>query len=85
MINMKQKAKKILGVLLIIFGIFGGLYVGVYSMFIQPIIEACKAFDAGNLTGMIIGTTILKCIFAGAVGSIILYVCCKLGVWLMEK
>lgn len=52
----------------------GGLYVGGWLMFIQPIIEACKHFDAGTLTGLIVGTTVLKCIFASAVGCIIVYV-----------
>jgi hypothetical protein len=67
--------KKIIGgVLLMIAGIVGGLYVGGWVLFIQPIIEACQAFDAGTLTGTIVGITVLKCIFASAVGSIIAYV-----------
>ena len=66
--------KKIIGVLLIIAGVVGGLYVGGWMLFIQPIIEACQAFDAGTLTGTIVGITVLKCIFASAVGSIIAYV-----------
>ena len=82
---MKQNVKDIFGVLLIIAGILGELYVGTYIMFIKPIIEACKAFDAGTLTGMIIGTTVLKCVFSGAVGGIILYIFCRLGVWLMNE
>ena len=48
-------------------------------MFIKPIIEACKAFDSGTLTGMIVGVTVLKCIFASFVGSIIAYVGCLIG------
>lgn len=52
----------------------GGMYVGGWLMFIQPIIEACKHFDAGTLTGLIVGTTVLKCIFASAVGLLIVYV-----------
>lgn len=52
----------------------GGLYVGGWVMFIQPIIEACTHFDAGTLTGLMVGTTVLKCIFASAVGGIIVYV-----------
>ena len=63
--------KKFIGVLLIIAGICGGLYVGGWMMFIQPIIAACKSFDAGTLTGLIVGIAVLKCIFAGAVGSTI--------------
>lgn len=63
--------KNIIGNLLIAAGVVGGLYVGGYLMFIQPIIETCKAFDTGTLTGLTIGVTVLKCIFAKAVGSII--------------
>ena len=66
--------KKIIGVLLMIVGVVGGLYVGGWMLFIQPIIEACQTFDAGTLTGTIVGITVLKCIFASAVGSIIAYV-----------
>ena len=66
--------KKIVGILLMIAGVVGGLYVGGWMMFIQPIIEACQAFDAGTLTGTIVGVTVLKCIFASAVGSIIAHV-----------
>ena len=72
---MKKKksgiVKNMIGNLLIAAGVVGGLYVGGWVMFIQPIIEACKAFDAGTLTGLIVGVTVLKCIFATAVGSII--------------
>lgn len=56
-------------------GIIAGLYVGGWLMFIQPIIEACKHFDAGTLTGLIIGTTVLKCVFASAVSGLIIWVC----------
>ena len=65
--------KNIIGNLLVVAGIAGGLYVGGWMMFITPIIEACKAFDAGTLTGTIVGITVLKCIFASAVGSVIAY------------
>ena len=65
--------KNIIGNLLVVAGIIGGLYIGGWMMFITPIIEACKAFDAGTLTGAIVGITVLKCIFASAVGSVIAY------------
>lgn len=55
-------------------GIAGGLYLGCWTMFIQPIIEACQHFDAGTLTGVIVGTTILKCVFSGAVGAVVIYI-----------
>ncbi len=75
---MKKRKSKIvknmIGNLLVVAGVVGGLYVGGWIMFIQPIIEACKAFDAGTLTGLIVGVTVLKCIFATTVGSIIAYI-----------
>ena len=75
---MKKRKSKIvkymIGTLLVVAGVVGGLYVGGWIMFIQPIIEACKAFDAGTLTGLIVGVTVLKCIFATTVGSIIAYI-----------
>lgn len=77
--------KKFIGALLMIAGVFGGLYVGGWLMFIKPIIEACKAFDTGTLTGMIIGITVLKCIFASTVGGIIAYVGCRVGTVLVVR
>lgn len=66
--------KVIMGWSVLIGSIVCGLYVGGWMMFIQPIIEACKAFDAGTLTGLIVGTTVLKCVFASAVGGIIVWI-----------
>lgn len=71
--------RSIIGNLLIAVGVVGGLYVGGWIMFIQPIIEACKAFDAGTLTGLIVGVAVLKCIFASAVGTIIGYIGVLIG------
>jgi len=62
--------KNIIGVLLIALGIIGGLYVGLWLLFIQPIMVACVAYDMGTLTATIIGTTIIKCILASVVGSV---------------
>lgn len=72
--------KKFFGILLIILGIVGGLYVGGWLMFVKSILVACSAFDAGTLTGGLVGVTIVKCIFASAVGSIIFYTGYILGV-----
>ena len=66
--------RNIIGSLVLIAGIILGIYVGGYIMFVDPIIEACKHFDAGTLTGMVVGATVLKCIFASVVGWIIFYV-----------
>ena len=71
--------KKLLGVLFIAGGIIGGLYVGGWIMFIQPIIAACKSFDAGTLTGTIVGWTVVKCIFASFVSGIIAWLGSVIG------
>lgn len=69
-----KKIGNIIHLLIFAASIVCGLYVGGWLMFIQPILEACEHFDAGTLTGVIIGTTVLKCIFASAVGGLIAYV-----------
>lgn len=71
--------KNVIGILFIIVGVLGGLYVGGWLMFVQPIIAACKSFDAGTLTGTIVGITVLKCIFASFVGGIIVWVGSVIG------
>lgn len=71
--------RKILGVIIAIAGIGLGLYVGGWLMFIKPIIACCMAFDAGVLTGTIVGWTVIKCIFASFIGSIIGYVGILIG------
>lgn len=60
------------------------VYVGAWVMFIKPIIYACQAFDASTLTGMIVGMTILKCIFSGAVGWSIAYIGTLIGAYIED-
>lgn len=72
--------RRIIGGLIMVASVLGGAYVGIWLMFIQPIIEACKAFDAGILTGTIIAITVLKCVFSGTVGGLISYLGILLGV-----
>lgn len=71
--------KKLFGVLFIIAGILGGLYVGGWLLFVQPIIDACKAFDSGTLTGTIVGWTVVKCIFASVIGGLITWIGSVIG------
>ena len=54
-----------------IISVLAGLYVGGWLMFIRPIMTACAMFDAGTLTAVIIGKTVLSCLFAGIVGTVI--------------
>ncbi len=75
--------KQVLGFLFIVAGVLSGLYVGGWMLFIKPIINACKMFDAGTLTGVIVGTTVLKCIFASLVGSVIAWLGFFVGSFLL--
>ena len=71
--------RKIIGTLIIAGGCGYALYLAGWSMFIKPIVDCCKAFDSGSLTGLMIGTSVLKCIFAGPVGCIVAYVSIIIG------
>ena len=54
--------KDVLFWITIIIGIILGIYVGGWLLFIKPIVVACAAYDAGTLTGSMIGWTIIKCL-----------------------
>ncbi len=66
---MKEKIRGILFLIFMISSIVLGCYVGGWLMFIKPIMNCCIAFDAGMLTGNMIGLTILSCVFSGGVGT----------------
>jgi hypothetical protein len=76
--------KKLFGILIIIGGILLALYLGLWVMFIHPIKTACKAYDVGMLTGMLLGKTILLCIFASVVGGFIAWLSIVIGGILIE-
>ena len=69
--HIKFKVRTVLGVLIMVVGFAIAGYMGIWEMFIGPIIDACKHFDAGTLTGLIIGKTVIKCVFASTVSSLI--------------
>ena len=66
--------RDIIGIIIGVLSVIGGIYVGGWLMFVQPIIGACQHFDAGTLTGVIVGITIIKCVFASVVGTLIAYI-----------
>lgn len=74
-----EDVKAVVGVVLMVIGVIGGIYVGGWLMFIQPILDACYHFDAGTLTGTIVGVTVLKCVFSGTVGWVIAAIGMGLG------
>lgn len=59
----------------IIVGIALSIYTGGWLLFIKPIIAVCAAYDAGTLTGSMIGWTIIKClVFAPIAAKVIMSV-----------
>lgn len=46
-------------------------YVGLWLMFIKPIFDCCEAIDMGTLSGGLVAISIVKCLFAGVVGTVI--------------
>lgn len=71
--------KKIWASLILIVGIVTACYFGGWIMLLKPIIDCCKAFDSGMLTGLMIGISILKCIFASAVAYMIFFIFSRLS------
>lgn len=65
----KEDIKLYIAVGIMIIGAIAALYIGGWLMFINPIITACTAYDAGMLTGSLIMITVLKCIFSGVIGG----------------
>jgi hypothetical protein len=79
-----ETVKIVIGGIIIVGSIIAAAYVGIWEMFIGPIIEACKAFDAGTLTGLMVGKTVLKCFFASTVSGLILWIGPMIGLRVMK-
>jgi hypothetical protein len=77
--------KQHIGIIIIVVGWLIALYVGLWVMFAQPIIDACKQFDAGTLTAAIIGTMLVKCFLAGIVGSVIGFIGMFIGQFFLDN
>ena len=59
----------------IIVGIALSIYTGGWLLFIKPVSAVCAAYDAGTLTGSMIGWTIIKClVFAPIAAKVIMSV-----------
>lgn len=57
-----------------VIGLILGFYIGVYLMLIKPIYDVCVAYDNGNLTAVMFGVALLKCLFARKVSGIIVLI-----------
>lgn len=81
---LKESLKIAIAIIIIIVGIASAIYYGVWVMFIQSILSACAAFDAGTLTATIVGWTVIKCILASTVAGVIISVSCGIAKTLLK-
>ena len=63
--------KTFLGLLLIIFGIGFGLYVGIWWAFIGGIVQLIQAIKTEDIIAMDIAIGIAKIFFAGSIGTVV--------------
>lgn len=66
-----KKLRKIIGNMIMLLGVAAGLYVGLWLMFIRPIIETAAAFDNGTITAMMAAGAILQVLLSTGTGSVI--------------
>lgn len=72
--DMFNKIRDWLGIIVYAISIIIGFYVSIWVMLVEPIIYACQCFDAGTLTATIIGITIIKILLSGFVGILIMLI-----------
>lgn len=77
--------RNIIGKVVASIGIILGVYVGGWLMFIKPILDICYAIDNNNISAMIIGVAIIKCLLASFIGIIIGYVGVLVGLVISEN
>ena len=82
--NTKKGIKVILAVLIFFGGIVAAIYFGLWVMFIKSILTACAAFDAGTLTATLVGWTVIKCLLASAVSSLIVWITTTISTFLCK-
>ena len=82
--NTKEGIKVILAVLIFVGGIVAAIYFGLWVMFIKSILTACAAFDAGTLTATLVGWTVIKCLLASAVSSLIVWITTTISTFLCK-
>lgn len=72
--NMFNKIRDLLGIIVYAISIILGSYVSIWVMLVEPIIYACQCFDAGTLTATIVGITIIKILLSGFAGILIMFI-----------
>lgn len=73
-IKIKRKVFLTLAIIFLLAGIVGSFYVGGWLMFIKPIMACCAAYDAGALTALMVGKTIITCLLASVASGVIFWI-----------
>jgi hypothetical protein len=71
--------KNILGVILIIFGVCAGLYVGFWWGFIGGIVQIIEQFNTPEVNAMDVAFGVAKIFFAGTLGWLTFIICFIFG------
>lgn len=82
--NFWQMVKALFAIMIFIGGIILAIYFGLWVMFIKAILTACAAFDAGTLTATLVGWTVIKCLLASAVSSLIVWITTTISAFLCK-
>lgn len=75
---MKQ-LKNIIATIFILGGIILGYVIPGWYLFINPVLEVCKAFDAHNLTLTLTTISVIKVLFATPVKNLIITITSTIG------
>ncbi len=68
---MKKSVRKLLSVLISIFGTFMMIYIAGYLMFLEPIRQLYIAFTEDTLTASLLFTSLIKLFFCATMGGAI--------------
>ena len=74
--------KHLIGILITIGSIILGIYVGVWVMCVQPIMDVCMAIDNHTISASIVGVAVIKILFSSVVGGLIAYIGTVIGTFL---
>lgn len=77
--------KEVLGIVCVVGSILGGIYIGGWLMFLQPIFEVAAAIDGGTVTAMLIAITVIKCLLASFVATVVMYIGVLIGALIIES
>lgn len=82
---MKEVIFRTCGVLISIGGVFAGLYIGLWKMFLLPIIDIVSAIETGAFTTSLVLPCMIKIFLSSPAGIIIAAIGLDIGFYLYNK